>query len=33
MKDNPGHYGLLFCVLVDATDRYASRVLHYTFYK
>ena len=29
MKDKPGNYGLLFRVLVDAQDRYASGVISY----
>ena len=29
MKDKPGNYGLLFCVLADAQDRYASTVTPY----
>ena len=27
LKDKPGNYGRLFCVLADAQDRYASRVI------
>ena len=27
MKDKPGNYGLLFRVLADAQDRYASTVI------
>ena len=29
MKDKPGNYGLLFLVLADAQDRYASMVIPY----
>ena len=29
MKDKSGNYGLLFRVLADAQDRYASRVIPY----
>ena len=29
MKDQPGNYGLLFGVLADAQDRYASGVIPY----
>ena len=29
MKDKPGNYGLLFRVLADAQDRYASRITPY----
>ena len=29
MKVKPGKYGLLFRVLADARDRYASRVIPY----
>ena len=29
MKDKPGNYGILFRVLVDAQDRYTSRVILY----
>ena len=29
MKEKPGNYVLLFRVLVDAQDRYASRVISY----
>ena len=29
VKDKPGNYGLLFHVLADAQDRYASSVIPY----
>ena len=29
MKDKPGNYRLLFRVLADAQDRYASRIISY----
>ena len=29
MKDKPGNYGLLFCVLAEVRDRYVSGVIPY----